>query len=71
MVLEPVCCNRFWPAVVSLAAAASCQYGIIIAIYYIISYLDKEEPPPDQASAIIYTETLAYKELSNNLNLKT
>jgi DNA-directed RNA polymerase subunit RPC12/RpoP len=30
---------------------------IIIAIYLIISHLDREEPTPDQQSAIIYTKT--------------
>ena len=44
---------------------------IIIGIYLIISYLDSIDPPPNQDSAGIYAETLAYKELSNNLNLKT
>jgi predicted RNA-binding Zn-ribbon protein involved in translation (DUF1610 family) len=44
---------------------------IIIAIYLIISYLDREESPSDQSSTGIRTETLAYKELSNNLNLNT
>jgi uncharacterized membrane protein len=40
---------------------------IIIAVYLIISYLDREERPPDQGSAEIYAETLASKQLLETL----